>query len=155
MCNEVPTTYISIPSQSDNRIAQWQRRIAATRSSKTPLHLWVIGGVTLIWNGFGAFDYLMTQLRVDAYMSSFTAEQLEYFYSYPAWAVAAWATGVWFAFGGSVALLLRSRFAVPIFAISLLGLSSRPSTRTSFPTEWPPWAAASDISSSPSSSGWC
>jgi hypothetical protein len=96
--------------------------IATTRASRTPLHLWIIGGVSLIWNAFGAFDYLMTQLRVDAYMSSFTPEQLDYFYSYPAWAVAAWATGVWFAFGGSIALLLRSRFAVPIFSISLLGL---------------------------------
>jgi hypothetical protein len=91
-------------------------------TARAPMHLWVIGGVSLVWNAFGAFDYLMTKLRVDFYMSGFTPEQLEYFYGFPAWAVAAWAVGVWFAFGGSVALLLRSRFAVHSFALSLVGL---------------------------------
>jgi hypothetical protein len=89
---------------------------------RTPVHLWIIGVLALLWNGFGAFDYAMTMFRVEAYMSQFTPEQLDYFYSFPTWAVAAWATGVWSAVGGSLALLLRSRFAVHLFGLSLLGL---------------------------------
>ena len=89
---------------------------------KTPWHLWVIGIVTLLWNAGGAFDYLMTATQNDAYMANFTPEQLDYFYSFPTWTVAAWATGVWFAVLGSLLLLLRSRHAFWAFVISFAGM---------------------------------
>lgn len=95
---------------------------AGARSSRTPVHLWVVGVLALLWNAMGAFDYLATQLRLDFYMSQFTPEELEYFYGFPAWAVSGWAFGVWGAFFGSVALLLRSRWAVWLFGLSLLGM---------------------------------
>lgn len=94
---------------------------SATRIA-APVHLWIIGGASLLWNSIGAFDYLMTQLRADWYMERFSPELLAYFYSYPTWAIAAWALGVWFSFAGSAALLLRSRFAVHLFVVSLVGL---------------------------------
>lgn len=94
----------------------------APGTSSTPKHLWIVGIVALLWNSFGAFDYLMTHLNVESYMSSFTDEQRAYYDNFPAWAVAFWALGVWGAFFGSVALLLRSRWAVTLFAVSLLGL---------------------------------
>jgi hypothetical protein len=92
-------------------------------AARVPAHLWIVGVLSLLWNAIGAFDYLMTKLQADWYMSRFTPEQLEYFYSFPAWAVAAWAVGVWCAFAGSAALLARSRFAVYLFALSLVGLA--------------------------------
>ena len=94
-----------------------------SRPSATPTHLWVIGGLALVWNAFGAFDYLMTVTENEAYMGNFTEEQLAYFYSFPAWALGAWALAVWSAVFGSVALLLRSRWAVGLFAVSLLGMA--------------------------------
>lgn len=92
------------------------------RRSRAPIHLWIVGVLALLWNAMGAFDYLATHLRLDFYMSQFPQEQLDYFYGFPAWAVAGWAFGVWGAFFGSVALLLRSRWAVWLFALSLLGI---------------------------------
>ncbi|MGB5556876.1 MAG: hypothetical protein WBN04_02585 [Paracoccaceae bacterium] len=89
---------------------------------KAPWHLWVVGIASLLWNAGGAFDYYMTQTRNEAYMGQFTPEQLEYFYSYPAWSVAAWAVGVWLAVAGSVLLLLRSALALWAFVLSFLGL---------------------------------
>lgn len=88
----------------------------------TPWHLWVIGVVATLWNSGGALDYTMTQTRNESYMSSFTQEQLDYFYAFPAWADAAWALGVWGALLGSLLLLMRSRHAVIAFGLSLLGL---------------------------------
>jgi hypothetical protein len=84
-----------------------------------PWHLWLIGVLSLAWNGIGAFDYVMTQTRNASYMSTFTPEQLAYFYSFPMWAVAAWALSVWCGVLGSVLLLLRTRWAVAAFAVSL------------------------------------
>jgi hypothetical protein len=88
----------------------------------TPWHLWVVGILATIWNSGGAVDYTMTQTRNESYMSNFTPEQLDYFYSFPAWADAVWAMGVWGAFIGSLLLLLRSRYAIIAFGISLTGL---------------------------------
>lgn len=92
------------------------------QSAKAPVHLWIIGIVSLIWNAIGVFDYLATKLRLDFYMSQFTPEQLDYFYSFPAWAVGGWALGVWGALIGSLGLLLRKSWAVSMFAISVIGL---------------------------------
>lgn len=89
---------------------------AAVRS--TPLHLRVIGALAVLWNGFGAFDYLMTETRNEAYMSQFTAEQLDYFYGFPAWVVAFWALAVWGGLLGAVLLLLGKRLAVPVLLVS-------------------------------------
>ena len=89
---------------------------------KTPVHLWIVGVLSLLWNAMGAFDYLATHLRLEFYMSQFSEEQLAYFYGFPAWAVAGWAFGVWGAFAGSIGLLLRKKWSVWAFGISLAGM---------------------------------
>jgi len=97
--------------------------VADVERSSTPLHLWIVGVLALLWNAVGAFDYLATQVEFEPYMSQFTAEQLAYFYGFPAWAVSCWAVAVWGAFFGSVALLLRKRWAVWCFGASLVGMA--------------------------------
>ena len=89
---------------------------------QVPLHLWIVGVLSLLWNAMGCFDYLATKLRLDFYMSQFSEAQLEYFYSFPAWMSVFWALGVWGALIGSLALLFRSRWAVTLFALSLVGM---------------------------------
>ena len=89
---------------------------------KTPWHLWVIGIASLLFNAGGAFDYVMTQTRNVAYMGQFTPEQLDYFYSFPTWTVAAWAIAVWGAVAGSCLLLLCRRWAVWAYGLSLLSM---------------------------------
>jgi hypothetical protein len=91
-------------------------------SSRIPRHLWIVGGLSLLWNIVGAFDYTATQMRLESYMSQFSAEQLAYFYGFPAWAVAAWAIAVWSSLLGSLCLLLRKAWAVPLFGIALAGM---------------------------------
>lgn len=88
----------------------------------TPIHLWVVAVLALLWNLMGVFDYLATQLEVDFYMSQFSEDQLAYFYGFPKWAVAGWALGVWGAFAGSIGLLLRRKWSVWAFAVSLAGM---------------------------------
>jgi len=92
-------------------------------TAKAPAHLWIVGVVSLLWNAIGAFDYSATQLRIEFYMSQFTAEQLEYFYGFPALMDAAWAVGVWGSVLGSVSLLSRKSWAVWLFGASILGLA--------------------------------
>ncbi len=89
---------------------------------KTPAHLWIVGLLSFLWNAVGAFDYTATQMRLEFYMSQFTQEQLDYFYRFPAWLDAAWATAVWSSLLGSVGLLLRQRWAVWLFGLAIIGM---------------------------------
>jgi hypothetical protein len=96
---------------------------AETQVAGTPIHLWIVGVLSLLWNAFGAFDYTMTNTRNAAYLANFPPGMMDYIDAFPLWVMAAWALGVWGALLGSVLLLLRSRFAVLAFAVSLLGLA--------------------------------
>ena len=90
---------------------------------KTPWHIWVVGIAGFLWSAIGAMDYVMTQIRNEAYMSAFTAEQLEFFYGLPTWAIATWSTAVWCGVAASIILLFRKVVAVPIFLVSLIAMA--------------------------------
>ena len=87
-----------------------------------PMHLWIVGVLSLLWNLMGIYDYLMTQTKNEAYLSKFTPEQLDYFYSFPIWVESAWAIAVWSAVVGSILLLLARKWAVPVFLVSMVAM---------------------------------
>ncbi|NBB23795.1 hypothetical protein GVM20_01480 [Porphyrobacter sp. SLTP] len=90
-------------------------------AAKVPWHLWLIGGLSLLFNAMGVISYTMTKFDMLA-EAGMTADQIAFMNAYPAWASAFWALGVWGAFAGSVLLLLRSRFAVPAMVAATIGL---------------------------------
>lgn len=89
---------------------------------KTPWHLWVVGVVTALWNGFGCYIYIMAMIRDPATFAEAPPEMVAAFDAAPAWSHAAWAFGVWGGLAGSLLLLARSRWSVAAFAVSLAGL---------------------------------
>jgi hypothetical protein len=89
--------------------------------AKAPWHLWLVGVVTLLFNAMGIVSYLTTKLGMLEEMGM-TPDQITFMESYPAWASALWALGVWGAFSGSVLLLLRSKWAVAAMTVALVGL---------------------------------
>jgi len=95
----------------------------APASGGTPWHLWVVGILALLWNGFGAYDFIMTTTQGEAYMRSagMSDEMIAYFNGMPAWMYAPWIAGVWGAVLGTIALLMRRRWAVLFFVVSFLG----------------------------------
>jgi hypothetical protein len=90
-------------------------------SARAPAHLWIVGILAVLWNAFGCFDYFMTNTRNETYLAQFTTEQMAYFDSLPAWLTAFWAIGVWGGLAGALLLLIRSRYSVWAFALSLIG----------------------------------
>lgn len=92
-------------------------------TTRTPWHLWLVGVIALLWNGFGCFDYTMTQTQGDAWLTSMgmTQAQMDYFHAMPAWTHAAWAIGVWGGLIGAGLLLLRRKWALHAFVVSFLG----------------------------------
>ena len=89
----------------------------------TPWHFWVVAVVSLLWNGFGAYDYTMSHLQGETYyrQMGMTDAVIAAMNAYPTWMHAVWAVGVWGSLAGSLLLLLRSRWAFHAFALSALG----------------------------------
>ena len=94
-----------------------------TMKTATPWHLWAVGVVSLLWNAFGGYDFVMSVTQGETYWraSGMTDAMIAYYNAMPTWMYAPWVLGVWGAVAGSILLLLRSRFAVHAFALSLLG----------------------------------
>ena len=96
------------------------------QTAKAPVHLWIVGLLALLWNGFGCYDYLMTRTRNLDYFRSMAPDvdpnaMLAWVDGFPIYAQFGWGLGVWMGLIGSVLLLMRHRWAVPAFALSLLG----------------------------------
>lgn len=95
---------------------------------KAPVHLWIVGAAATLWNCIGPVDYVMTRIRSDAWIHKALPgvdPQIVYNWidSFPIWAQFGWGLGVWSALAGSLLLLFRHRFAVPAFALSLVGMA--------------------------------
>jgi hypothetical protein len=92
-------------------------------TERTPWYFWLIAVLALLWNSYGGYDYFMAHTAGDAYLATgMNPTQIEYYKAMPAWMTAAWAIGVWGAVLASLLMLFRSRWAVPVFVVSLLGL---------------------------------
>lgn len=89
--------------------------------SPAPVHLWLVGVVTLLFNMMGIVSYLTTRFGMLEQMG-LTPEQIAFMESYPTWVSGLWALGVWGAFAGSVLLLARSKWAVWAMAVAMIGL---------------------------------
>ena len=95
-------------------------------SARTPAHLWIVGILSLLWNCFGAYDYTMTRTHNMEYLRTAMPgvdpqAGLAWIESMPMYAQVGWGLGVWLGLLGSVLLLIRSRWAVWSFGISMVG----------------------------------
>jgi len=100
--------------------------MATTVNARTPVHLWIVGIVSLLWSCFGAYDYLMTRMRNTDYLAAAMPGAdpnaiLAWVDGFPIYAQIGWGLGVWMGLAGSILLLVRHRWAVPAFALSLVG----------------------------------
>lgn len=94
-----------------------------SEATKTPWHLWLVGAIGLLWNGFGAFDFASTLLRGEAYLRELGMNEaaIAYYDAMPWWALAIWAIGTWGAIVATVLLLVRSKWALHAFVVSFAG----------------------------------
>ena len=103
--------------------------MATAAPLRTPMHLWIVGVLSLLWNCFGAYDYTMTKMRDMDYLAGMTppgvdpSALLAYIESMPLYAQFGWGLGVWSALAASILLLMRRRYAVWAFGISLVGMA--------------------------------
>ena len=89
---------------------------------KAPWHLWAVGLVTLIWNGFGAFSWYQQVTRAAGYWGNLTMQQVQYVQQQPVWVEIVFGVGVWTGVLGALMLLMRRKLAFNAFAASLIAV---------------------------------
>ena len=75
------------------------------QTAKAPVHLWIVGLLALLWNGFGCYDYLMTRMRNLDYFRSMAPDSdpeamLAWVDAFPIYAQFGWGLGVWMGLAG-------------------------------------------------------
>ena len=110
--------------------------------TKAPVHLWIVGTLALLWNGFGCYNYFMTRTQGETWIRQMMHTDdgtaiMAYLDSFPIWASAGWGLGVWGGLLGSILLLMRNRLAVPAFAVSLIGAVASNLYQLMYPADIP------------------
>lgn len=87
---------------------------------QTPTWFRILAVLALIWNLIGCFMWCMEMFVQEAMIESMTEAQKEWVRSIPHWLYAVYFAAVGFGVLGSIGLLARKSWAVPIFAVSLV-----------------------------------
>jgi len=93
-----------------------------TNNTKLPVWFWIISIVGLIWNLLGVVAYLGQAYMTDEQLALLPEADQNWYNNVPAWVTAAFAIAVFAGTLGCIALLLRKRWAVPLFMLSLIGV---------------------------------
>ena len=91
-----------------------------TTSVKPPTWFWVVSVIALLWNLVGVFNYLNQAFNQQVILETLDQAQREAFEGIPAWATAAFAIAVFSGTIASIGLLVRKKWAKPLFIISLI-----------------------------------
>ncbi len=93
--------------------------MSASTMAKVPVWFWIIAAVAVLWNLGGIYAYWSHVTLSDEALAALPEAQRNMYLSMPAWATAAFAIAVFGGVVASIALALRSRFAVLLFGVSL------------------------------------
>ncbi len=90
----------------------------------TPAPKWYmpVAVVALLWNLVGVYAYLTNVMMSDEAIAALPAAEQAMHNDFPTWAVAGSAIAVWFGALGCVALIMKKGWAVPVLALSLVGV---------------------------------
>lgn len=93
-----------------------------TTKPSVPISYWIVAVVALLWNLIGCLFFSMELFAQEAMMEGMTEEQKEWARSFPGWIYGVYFVAVSTGVAGSIGLLMRKAWSVPLFAISLVAV---------------------------------
>ena len=93
--------------------------MAGSATAKAPWHLWVVGILSLLWNASGAYVIMSAQ---SGSVMDMDPHEVAYYAAQAPWFVAAVDVAVVAPALAAVALLLRSRWAVHLYGLSIAAI---------------------------------
>ncbi len=91
-------------------------------NEKTPIWYWIVAGLALLWNIMGLVAFFMQVTMSEETLSAMPPADQVMYENIPTWATIAFAVAVIAGTIGSIGLLLRKKWAHPIFLLSLIGV---------------------------------
>lgn len=106
--------------QVNPQTGAWQMN----QEQKTPIPVWywVVAVIALLWNLLGCTAFLMEIFAQEAMMESWTEKQKDWAHSIPRWIYFVYAIAVTTGVAGSICLLMRKTWSVPLLAISVVAV---------------------------------
>lgn len=89
---------------------------------KPPTWFWIVSILALLWNLVGAMAYVGQAYMSAEDLAALSEAERTLFETQPAWVTGAFAVAVWGGTLGCIFLLLRKKWAKPIFVISLIAI---------------------------------
>jgi len=99
--------------------------MTANVKTKPPVWFWIFSALALLWNLMGVMAYLMDAYMKDEMMATLSEAQKSIFENQPAWVTGAYAIAVFGGALGCIALLMRKKWAKPVFWSSILAVVAR------------------------------
>ena len=93
--------------------------MAAEAPARAPWHLWVVGALSLLWNASGAWVFVQAQSGAAMDMD---ATEIAYYAAQAMWFVTVTDVAFAAAILAAIALLLRSRWAVHLYGLSIAAI---------------------------------
>ena len=89
---------------------------------KPPVWFWGVAIVILLWGGMGVFAFYADRTMSAAAVAQLSDYDRAFRMHQPGWEVWAYGIAVWSGLIGAIALLARSRYAHPVFVVSLVAI---------------------------------
>ena len=97
------------------------QNLTETQAMKVPVWFWVVSVVALLWYLMDTSAFFMRLFMTEADITSMPENQQHLYRDMPLWVNIVFAGEVFGGTLGSIALLLRKQWALPLFVISILG----------------------------------
>jgi hypothetical protein len=91
-------------------------------ASSRPTSYWIIATLALVWNLIGVCMFYMQMTATPAQLAAMPAEQQQILAATPSWLNAAYGVAVFAGAFGAIGLLMKRRWAVILFQLSLAAL---------------------------------
>jgi len=91
-------------------------------TNKPTSAFWIISVVALLWNIMGVVAYLGQAYMTDEVLKALSEGEQAYYSNVPAWVTGAFAIAVFAGVFGCVGLLMRKKWAVILFILSLVAV---------------------------------
>jgi len=91
-------------------------------ATSRPTSFWVIAIAALVWNLLGAAMFYMQVNMSPEQLAAMTAEQRQVYEGTPPWLNIAFGIGVFGGVLGAIGLLMKKKWATPLFLISLIAV---------------------------------
>jgi len=90
--------------------------------NSAPIWFWIIAVLALLWNAMGTLAFYMDISQTSEQLAQQSQVIQDLYQARPTWAIIAFAVAVLAGLAGSVALLVRSHWALSLFNLSLIGV---------------------------------